>query len=79
MALLLPTLTTAVAMNSPAADSRKAPEGPARWNGHWTSNPTAVPSSKTVDGPLLGDGETGVVLGVGAAIVAVTRFLLRTP
>ena len=44
-----------------AAIARAA--GPADWPGTWDSNPSAVPSSKTVDGPLLGDGETGVVLG----------------
>ena len=52
-----------------------APDGPARWSGHWTSNPAAVPSSKTVDGPLLGDGETGVVLGVDAAQGSLTGYI----
>ena len=49
--------------------------GPQRWTGHWTTNPAAVPSSKTVDGPLLGDGETGVVLGVSAATGALTAYI----
>ena len=49
--------------------------GPARWTGHWSAPPTAVPSSKTVDGPLLGDGETGVVLGIDAASGGLTAFV----
>jgi hypothetical protein len=44
--------------------------GPADWPGVWNSDPTAVPSSKTVDGPLLGDGETGVVLGSSSAALS---------
>jgi hypothetical protein len=34
-----------------------------RWTGVWTGPPQRVPSSKSVDGPLLGDGEAGLVLG----------------
>ena len=49
--------------------------GAARWTGHWSTNPAAVPSSKTVHGPLLGDGETGAVLGVSAATGSLTAFL----
>ena len=39
---------------------------PGRWNGEWNQPPTRVPSPKSVDGPLLGDGEAGVVLGAAA-------------
>jgi len=35
------------------------------WSGTWTAAPKQVPSSKSVDGPLLGNGDIGVVLGVG--------------
>ena len=34
------------------------------WSGKWSQAPTRVPSGQTTDGPLLGDGETGVVFGV---------------
>jgi len=43
--------------------------------GHWAADPTAVPSSTTVDGPLLGDGETGAVLGIDAATGSLVAYI----
>jgi hypothetical protein len=52
---------------------------PAHWNGVWTTPPIRVPSSKSVDGPLLGDGEAGLVLGgsapSGSGKVVVSAYL----
>lgn len=31
--------------------------------GHWTAPPQHVPTGNTVDGPLLGNGDVGVVMG----------------
>ena len=49
--------------------------GAAKWPGSWSRPPIAVPSSKTVDGPLLGDGEVGAVLGVDAPTGALSAYL----
>jgi hypothetical protein len=70
---LLPLLFHPAAVAAAAACSG-APEC---WSGHWPPShlPVAVPSSKTVDGPLLGDGEAGVVLGVEAASGSLTAYV----
>ena len=49
-------------MLMPKSSSAAGP-WPGRWNGVWTQPPTRVPNLKSVDGPLLGDGEAGVVIG----------------
>ena len=47
------------------------------WAGEWGvgANPARVPSAETTDGPLLGDGETGVVFGVEAPSGRLTGYL----
>ena len=57
------------------AASQLVAGGPAKWQGIWSRPPTAVPSAKTVDGPLLGNGEVGAVLGVDAATGALSAYL----
>ena len=61
--------------SSAAGPLGNSSSGPGRWSGHWKLPPTSVPSSKTVDGPLLGDGETGAVLGVDEATGGLTAFI----
>ena len=56
LALLLPPLALALSPQQRAS----------LHSGAWPAGqpPRSVPSSKTVDGPLLGNGDVGVVLGV---------------
>ena len=39
------------------------PRPPARWNGRWLGAPQNVPSSLSVGGPLLGNGDAGLTWG----------------
>ena len=60
------SLWTAVAAAASVVSVAAATTNPAQWNGIWTAPPIRVPSAKSVDGPLLGDGEAGLVLGGSA-------------
>ena len=54
---------------SAAAVAAAAATGPAcssiaaKYSGHWSAPPKSVPTQKLVDGPILGNGDLGVVLG----------------
>jgi len=56
---------TVTAYSLPPAEQQAAAAA-SRWSGFWpsTAPPGNVPSNRAVDGPLLGNGDVGLVAGV---------------
>src|SRR4051794_29683425 len=62
IALALASPARATADDATAAQALRIVQN---YRGRWSAPPTNTPSGKTVDGPLLGNGDVGVTIGGG--------------